>query len=58
MQRAIKVGAVKLEMADEMLHDMLYKGLKPELKASCHYEKEVHKGFDDLRVALRKLKKS
>ncbi|XP_056003412.1 zinc finger CCHC domain-containing protein 18-like [Ostrea edulis] len=57
MQRAIKVGAVKLEMADEMLYDMLYKGLKPELKASCHYEKEIHKGFDDLRVALRKLEK-
>ncbi|XP_062606710.1 uncharacterized protein LOC134268467 [Saccostrea cucullata] len=33
------------------------KGLKPELKANCHYEKERFKGFDELRVALRKLEK-
>ncbi|XP_062571420.1 uncharacterized protein LOC134233469 [Saccostrea cucullata] len=57
MQKAIKIGAVNSAMADEMLHDMLYKGLKPELKAICHYEKERFKGFDELRVALRKLEK-
>lgn len=57
MQKAIKIGAVNPAMADGMLHDMLYKGLKPEIKAISHYEKERYKGFDDLRIALRKIEK-
>lgn len=57
MQKAIKIGAVNPAMADGMLHDMLYKGLKPEIKAISHYEKERYTGFDDLRIALRKIEK-
>lgn len=57
MQKAIKIGAVNPAMADGMLHDMLYKGLKPEIKAISHYEKERYNGFDDLRIALRKIEK-
>lgn len=40
MQKAIKIDAVNPAMADGMLHDMLYKGLKPESKAISHYEKK------------------
>lgn len=57
MQKAIKISAINPAMADGMLHDMLYKGLKPKIKAISHYEKERYTGFDDLRIALRKIEK-
>lgn len=58
MQKTIRIGAVNPAMADEMLNDMLYKGLKPEIKAKIsQYEKERYNGFDDLRIALKKIEK-
>ena len=57
LSRAILTGKVKQSESDTMLHDMLWKGLKPELKDKSHYEKEKYTTFDDLRVALRKLEK-
>ena len=50
-------GKVKQSESDTMLHDMLWKGLKAELKDKSHYEKEKYTTFDSLRVALRKLEK-
>lgn len=44
-------------MVDGMLYDMLYKGLKFEIKVIFYYEKERYKGFDDLRIVLRKIEK-
>jgi hypothetical protein len=40
-----------------MLHDKQWKGLKPELKHQCQYERENFKSFDELRIALRKLER-
>lgn len=40
-----------------MLHNKLWKGLKPELKHQCQYERENFKSFDELRIALRKLER-
>lgn len=57
LDRAIKIKKVHPSEADSMLHDMLWKGLKPELKDKSHYEKEKYLTFDDLRVALRKIEK-
>ena len=36
---------------------MLWKGLRPELKAISHYEREKCSTFDELRVALRRIEK-
>lgn len=55
LSRAILTGKVKASEADSMLHDMLFKGLRPELKDKAHYEKERYTSFDELRVVLRKL---
>ena len=35
----------------------MWKGLRPDLKAISHYEKEKYTTFDALRVALRKIEK-
>jgi hypothetical protein len=40
-----------------MLHDKLMKGLQPELKHQCQYERENFKSFDELRIALRKFER-
>lgn len=55
--RALTTGTVSKPEADKMLHDMLWKGLKPELKAITHYEREKFNTFDELRVALRRIEK-
>ena len=55
--RALTVGVISKGQSDKMLHDMLWKGLKPELKGITHYEKERFGTFDELRVALRKIEK-
>lgn len=55
--KAILIGKVKKAESDDMLHDKLWKGLKPELKHQCQYERENFKSFDELRIALRKLER-
>ena len=55
--KAILIGKVKKAESDDMLHDKLWKGLKPELKHQCQYERENLKSFDELRIALRKLER-
>ena len=55
--RAIMTGQVLENSADKMLHDMLWKGLRPDLKDITHYEREKYQSFDSLRVALRKIEK-
>jgi len=57
LEKAIQIDKVKRSEADAMLHDMLWKGLKPHLRDTTHYEKEKYITFDQLRVALRKLEK-
>lgn len=56
MQEAIQIVTINTSMADGMLHDTLYKGLKTE-KPSLITKKKRYKGFDDLRIALRKIEK-
>ncbi|XP_061171984.1 uncharacterized protein LOC133181512 [Saccostrea echinata] len=55
--RAIMTGQVFESSSDKMLHDMLWKGLRPDLKDITHYEREKYHSFDSLRVALRKIEK-
>lgn len=55
--KAILIGKFKKAESDDMLHDKLWKGLKPELKHQCQYERENFKSFDELRIALRKLER-
>ena len=55
--RALTVGVISKGQSDNMLHDMLRKGLKPELKGITHYEKERFGTFEELRVALGKIQK-
>ena len=50
-------GQVLENSADKMLRDMLWKGLRPDLKDITHYEREKYQSFDSLRVALRKIEK-
>lgn len=57
LSQALINGKVKKTESDEMLHDMVYKGLRPELKDKAHYEKEKYKSFDDFRVVLRKIER-
>lgn len=38
-----------------MLHALLFKGLRPELKDKTHYEKEEYTSFDEFRVILGRL---
>ena len=57
LDKAISLGKVPSPQADAMLHDMLWKGLRPALKDISHYEKERYTSFDGLRIALRKLEK-
>ncbi|VDH90823.1 Hypothetical predicted protein [Mytilus galloprovincialis] len=57
LDKAIHSGKVSKPQADTMMHDMLWKGLRPDIKHISHYEKERFKTFDHLRVALRKIEK-
>ena len=57
LEKAIQTGKVSRPDADGMLHDMLWKGLRPHLKSISHYEKEKYTTFDALRVALRRIEK-
>lgn len=57
LDKAIQSGKVDPTQANEMLHDMLWKGSKPAIKDISHFEKERYKNFDALRIALRKLEK-
>ena len=38
LDRAVRVGKVHYSEADSMLHDMLYQGLRPDLKDKSHYD--------------------
>ncbi|VDI03961.1 Hypothetical predicted protein [Mytilus galloprovincialis] len=57
LDKAIHSWKVSKPQADTMMHDMLWKGLRPDIKHISHYEKERFKTFDHLRVALRKIEK-
>lgn len=57
LEKAIQLRKVTRSDGDHMLHDMLWKGLKPEMKAISHYEKEKYTTFDSLRAALRRMEK-
>lgn len=57
LDRAVHAHKVSRPQADRMLHDMLWKGLKPALKDVSHYEKERFATFDNLRTALRRIEK-
>lgn len=57
LDRAVNAGNVSRDQAGSMLHDMLWKGLKPALKDVTHYEKERYSTFDKLRTALRRIEK-
>ena len=47
------VDVISKGQSDKILHDMLSKGLTPELEGISHYKKERFVTFDELRVALR-----
>ena len=57
LNKALQPEKVDPTQADEMFHDMLWKGSNPAIKDISHFEKEQHKNFDALRIALRKLEK-
>lgn len=57
LDKAVHMGRISPSQADAMLHDMLWKGLRPNLKDVSHYEKARHGSFDDLRIALRRIEK-
>ena len=57
LSKATMNGEVPASNSDKMLHDMLWKGLRSELKDITHYEKERYSSFDQLRVALRRIEK-
>ena len=46
LDKAIYMRKVTADQSDPMLHDMLWKGLKPILKDVSPYEKDRHMTFD------------